>query len=1359
MVSSAVAHPTAQTKRKMFRKFHYSAKMINLFSSLAMGLVLIFTLYSRAIAQAPPTFPIRFNAGSDQLYTDQRGHVYSPDQEWTPQTRAGHVGGYPVSAAFPVIGGVPDGTLYQMQRRNWQEYRFSDIPNGDYVITLHFSQIAVVDDRSPSNTKGSEAAPLYAIFDVVVEDETALDDFNVFAQVGINYALTRRFAVTVADGELNVVSAPVFGESSLAAIEIETRSPDKIAPAIPADLITTNSYNAILLDWADNSEDDLDGYHVYRAKSPNGDYTRLTTEPIYVSRYQDITANPHIAYYYCIRAVDVYGNESDLTPHQSGVALDEDDAALSYYQLELSPENLDALYTDPWSDDEVTGNFIYQGQPFLVQVRYRGNWGRYFDKKPWKIKFPEGSPFPGQTEINLRSDFNDTSLMRSKLATTLFEATGVQPPHAEYVLLALNGEYMGVYLRTEQVDAGFAERNGHDPGVSIYKTIGNRHMDFSRQPRTEQAYYESFEKKSNLDSDYDDLIAFIELVNNTPDETFAYELNRVFDVAVYLDYYAVIVLTSNLDFSGHNVYLFHDLTTDRWELVPYDFDNAFGPSGAGRNFAHDWPINMGTPESRGWGWVKNTLLTRVLDVPQFRAYYCRRLAELMDASFTDAAMYQKIDGAYAAIEQDALRDWHKNGWENHTPFIAAPAELKAYITERKHVLQSQMPAYCPVNQLYLHINEIMVDNQTIKTPGSGAFLPWLEIYNAGLEEVDLSGMYLTNDLTNPTKYKIAKGSIIPAGGFITFFADGKSWRGARHTNFQLNKSGGQIGIFDGNEQIDAYSYGPQTADVSEGRYPDGVDNWTSFSKPTVGRSNLLLAPVISSTIHIPLQPTASDTVTIAATITDDDTLLATTLYYSATGSGFVKMPMVETEKNRYVVLTPPQPNGRLVEYYILAGDNDGQTSISPRNQYIVGYQPPTLLINEFMADNETITSDPDEADCPNPNEFPDWIELYNPGSDPIDLGGRYLTDDPNYPIKFRIADGTTISAHGLLVFYADNDPEQGPLHTNFKLSKNGESVGLFDIDAAGNRPLDVYTFGPQAADHSEGRCADSDDWTFYAAPTPGATNRPCVGIPVISQVYHIPLHPSTTDRVTVTAIITGDGTVVTTTLWYSAGTSFTTIPMRYTGSNAYVATISAQSNGTRVAYYIQADAQRGPGQTVTDPPMAPSDTHYYLPGYQPPPVLINEFMASNVMALEDPDEPGEFPDWIELYNTGSIPLDMEGMYLTDDLTNPTKFQIPARLTIPASGFTLFYADDDPEQGPFHTNFRLSRNGESIGLFDKDATGHQLVDTYIYGPQVANASQRRYPDGGEDWGIFYLSTPNRTNIAGRYLPFLPLVFKW
>jgi hypothetical protein len=144
-----------------------------------------------------------------------------------------------------------------------------------------------------------------------------------------------------------------------------------------------------------------------------------------------------------------------------------------------------------------------------------------------------------------------------------------------------------------------------------------------------------------------------------------------------------------------------------------------------------------------------------------------------------------------------------------------------------------------------------------------------------------------------------------------------------------------------------------------------------------------------------------------------------------------------------------------------------------------------LYINEFMADNDTTVPDPDSN-----GGYPDWIELYNAGDDAVDLSGMYLTDDLSQPRKWRIPDGVSIGAGAYLIFWADNDPEQGDTHTNFKLARLGEALGLFDTDARGNSAIDTLTFGEQSADVSFGRIPDgADAWQTLTEPTPGRSNN------------------------------------------------------------------------------------------------------------------------------------------------------------------------------------------------------------------------------------------------------------------------------
>lgn len=141
-------------------------------------------------------------------------------------------------------------------------------------------------------------------------------------------------------------------------------------------------------------------------------------------------------------------------------------------------------------------------------------------------------------------------------------------------------------------------------------------------------------------------------------------------------------------------------------------------------------------------------------------------------------------------------------------------------------------------------------------------------------------------------------------------------------------------------------------------------------------------------------------------------------------------------------------------------------------------------------------------------------------------------------------------------------------------------------------------------------------------------------------------------------------------------------------------------------------------------------------------LVINELMASNQTTLEDPDEPGEFPDWIELYNRSDSTIDLSGLYLSDDPLEPAKWQFAPGTLIDAGGHLLVHADDDGTQGGLHTNFQLSRNGETLLLVDRDGT--TILDSVTFGVQLEDIAYGRYPDGGETWGFHQPPTPGAAN---------------
>ncbi|MEJ2506666.1 MAG: lamin tail domain-containing protein, partial [Ignavibacteriaceae bacterium] len=195
-------------------------------------------------------------------------------------------------------------------------------------------------------------------------------------------------------------------------------------------------------------------------------------------------------------------------------------------------------------------------------------------------------------------------------------------------------------------------------------------------------------------------------------------------------------------------------------------------------------------------------------------------------------------------------------------------------------------------------------------------------------------------------------------------------------------------------------------------------------------------------------------------------------------------------------------------------DITNQSQLYPRTKSIEINIPSKInndiVINEFLADNITINTDP-------AGEYDDWIELYNPSSDSILLTGRYLTDKPDNLTKWQFTQPDLyLHAGEFLIIWCDEDQEQEGIHTNFKLSSDGEFIALTSTD--GISVIDSITFGLQLTDVSYGRYPDAENNWDYLSPSPGTGN-------ILSDVknefipkdfsltaYPNPFNPSTTIR-------------------------------------------------------------------------------------------------------------------------------------------------------------------------------------------------------------------------------------------------------
>jgi hypothetical protein len=167
--------------------------------------------------------------------------------------------------------------------------------------------------------------------------------------------------------------------------------------------------------------------------------------------------------------------------------------------------------------------------------------------------------------------------------------------------------------------------------------------------------------------------------------------------------------------------------------------------------------------------------------------------------------------------------------------------------------------------IQVYINEWMASNtRSLTNAANGNKLDdWFEIYNPGTNVVSLAGYYLTDSLTNKTQFLIPQGYSIQPHGFLLVWADGKPnlnspLRPELHVNFSLDKGGEAIGLFlpDGTA-VDAVVFGPQTSDVTQGRFPDGSGPVYVTVAPTPGAPNLVAPnqpPVLGLVPDVTMDP-------------------------------------------------------------------------------------------------------------------------------------------------------------------------------------------------------------------------------------------------------------------------------------------------------------------------------------------------------------------------------------------------------------------------------------------------------------------------------------------------------------------------
>lgn len=235
-------------------------------------------------------------------------------------------------------------------------------------------------------------------------------------------------------------------------------------------------------------------------------------------------------------------------------------------------------------------------------------------------------------------------------------------------------------------------------------------------------------------------------------------------------------------------------------------------------------------------------------------------------------------------------------------------------------------------------------------------------------------------------------------------------------------------------------------------------------------------------------PFINDIINVTATILDENyTYLG---YRSQPHAPFVKVEMFDDGLHNdgaagddvFGAALPIE--SALVEYYLYA-ENSTIGKFSPTNAehefYSINATVNTIgdvVINEFMASNSSVIADQD-------GDYDDWIEIYNKGTQSLNISGYHLSDDADTLEIFTFPNGTTIAANSYIVVWADKDLTQSGFHADFKLGASGETIYLSDPSS---NIVDEITFPSQTTDVSYGRYPNGTGPYQAMLPTFNAIN-------------------------------------------------------------------------------------------------------------------------------------------------------------------------------------------------------------------------------------------------------------------------------
>jgi hypothetical protein len=1016
------------------------------------------------------------------------------------------------------------------------------------------------------------------------------------------------------------------------------------------------------------------------------------------------------------------------------------------YRLWMTAANInlwtsrERLSNEPLDGTYVYGNFRavynaggrYRGSPFL-RPSYNGPTGT---RCAYVWTLPEDEPILNTDELNLDSmepGDRDSTILRELTSFRIAEQLDLSFSYQRFVHVILNGvtdtsRNVPAYADTQQpngdyIDSWFPEENTGDifkidDWFEFNDNLAGPDREFNVNARLEnfttpagtlstpgrikkQARYRwSWEKKvlGGLDDDYSSLFSLVDALN-APDPLYTQQVEQYVDTEAWMTEIMVRHLVGDWDGYGY----------DRGKNT-----FAYKPSnGKWRLLLWDLDFSIGCtgghPPTQNMFQTEDPTMAKMLNHPHFRRIYLRAMQRAVDGPLNSTN--------YLPLLQDRFRALQANGVVSVSPFVGSGAQgisLPNWIDQRRANVLSQIPAatfsvitpsFSSTTNLVTITGNAPVGIKTILINGVAWPVTWTSTtawtirLPVGAASTQLNVVGLDID-----------GNVVTPTNTITATYTGVTNNPVGQVVFNEIMSNTKV---PNSEYVELFNTSSNFTFNLSGWRINGLGYTFPAGSFIAPRSFVVLARdrvafwtafgynvLVLDTYDGNLQ-SAGETLSLIrpAASTNETDLFVDRVRYE----GDQPWPGLSAPGSSFQLVDALQENARAGNWYAQTLPPTYSEEISTPSETRDGWR--------FFSASGSIGS----GEAGMANTFRLLLYLGEPGSALID--DLSMVAGTNAAVGFN---------------YVRNGDFETPLDTgvtnSWKIGTNGYGNTFIASDLVHSGSGSFKIVGTNAA---------------------GLANHPIYNRTIMQVISPASVEGSPLANSTNTL-----------SFWYWATNSATNLYMRIRGSTALAT--GPLSGPTNINVFIT------PSNYV--PPMIISQgSNSFSPGainqfvtnfptFQP--LWINELQAENLTGILDNN--GENEPWIELYNTSTNTVSLDGLYLTDTYTNYTKWPFPPGSSIGPTQFLVIFCDGEANEtagSQYHTSFRLTAASGSVVLSRLYTNAPQVLDYVNYAGVHSDRSYGSFPDGQPfDRQEFVFLTPGGTN-DGRSTPIVVFINEW